>query len=404
MRIKSIKIVNYKGLQNVEMKDIPGFAVLVGANGSGKTTFIGVFDFLKDCLKENVRYALQKRSGFRQVVSRGHENESIRIEIKVQLDFEDEKKSRTVMYFLEIGEIDRKVSVIREILSFRRLGNRGAPFHFIDFRNGVGQAVSETEDSFDSKVDYSELGRDDYELDSPDILAIKALGQFKEFDAASQLRNLIENWNVSDFSIDKARLQSDSALAEHLSPKGDNLANYAQYLQEYHKEVFVEVVNKMSDRVPGVEEVIAEPREDGSVILKFRDKAFDRAFIGQTVSDGTIKMFAYLALLHDPDPHPLLCVEEPENQLYPTLLSVLAEEFESYAQRRRGEGQVFVTTHSPDFLNAVPLESIYWLEKKNGFSTLHRAKDSELLRSLVNEGDIPGWLWRQGFFDGANPQ
>ena len=84
-------------------------------------------------------------------------------------------------------------------------------------------------------------------------------------------------------------------------------------------------------------------------MLKFQDGAFEDPFLARYVSDGTIKMLAYLTLLYDPDPHPLLCVEEPENQLYPTLLWELAEEFRSYANRG---GQVFVSTHSPDFLNA----------------------------------------------------
>ena len=66
----------------------------------------------------------------------------------------------------------------------------------------------------------------------------------------------------------------------------------------------------------------------------------------------------YLILLYDPNPHPLLCVEEPENQLYPRLLPELAEEFRAYSERG---GQVFVSTHSPDFLNATQLQEVFWL-------------------------------------------
>ena len=112
-------------------------------------------------------------------------------------------------------------------------------------------------------------------------------------------------------------------------------------------------------------------------------------------------MFAYLVLLYDPKPHPLLAVEEPENQLYPELLYELVEEFRDYA--RRG-GQVLVSTHSPDFLNGVRLDEIYWLVKNDGFSTIRRASESELLISLVAEGDLPGALWKQGLFEGASPR
>ena len=116
------------------------------------------------------------------------------------------------------------------------------------------------------------------------------------------------------------------------------------------------------------------------------------------MSDGTIKMFAYLVLLYDPKPFPLLAIEEPENQLYPELLHELAEEFRDYA--RRG-GQVFVSTHSPEFLNGSRLDEIFWLERKGGFSSIQRASDNATLRALHREGDLPGALWKQGLFEGA---
>jgi predicted ATPase len=150
-----------------------------------------------------------------------------------------------------------------------------------------------------------------------------------------------------------------------------------------------------------VENVEARPTEDGRLVLRFQDGSFKDPFISRYVSDGTIKMFAYLVLLYDPRPHPLLAIEEPENQLYPELLHELVEEFRDYA--RRG-GQVFISTHSPEFLNSVRLEEIYWLVKRDGFSTARRASDSETLRNLVAEGDLPGTLWKQGLFEGAGPR
>jgi predicted ATPase len=112
-------------------------------------------------------------------------------------------------------------------------------------------------------------------------------------------------------------------------------------------------------------------------------------------------MFAYLILLYDPKPHPLLAVEEPENQLYPELMHELVEEFRAYA--RRG-GQVFVSTHSPEFLNGAKIDEVLWLVKRDGFTEVRKASDSEVLRSLVEAGDLPGTLWKQGLFEGAGPR
>ncbi len=175
----------------------------------------------------------------------------------------------------------------------------------------------------------------------------------------------------------------------------------AQYVFEHHRPVFDEVLSRMAERVPGIEKIEAAETEDGRIVLKFQDGSFKDPFVARYVSDGTIKMFAYLVLLHDPSPHPLLCVEEPENQLYPQLLGELAEEFRDYA--RRG-GQVFISTHSPDFLNAVKLDELFWLTKSNGFTVVKYGPEEELLQNLVEEGDLPGALWKQGFFEGADPR
>jgi predicted ATPase len=401
MRIHSVRVRNFKTLRDVHMREIPNFAVLIGANGTGKTTFIDVFGFLRDSLIHNVRTAVQKRAGFAQLVSRGRERECIEIELKVELDFAAKKK-RLVTYEVQIAEQDRKILVRRERLSWKR-GSYGRPFNFIDFTDGAGEAIPEGFDAFTEQTREEDLKREHQALDSPDILALKGLGQFKRFDAASQLRELIEGWSVSDFHISDARIEPDAAPAEHLSETGDNLALYAQFLNETHPAIFADLLRKMAERIPGIAEVAPEDTGDGRVLLRFRDAAFDKGFIARAVSDGTIKMFAYLALLADPDPHPLLCIEEPENQLYPSLLPILAEEFAAYAARRRNNAQVFVTTHSPDFLNAVPLGSIYWISKKDGFSVIDRAADDAQLQALIDVGDKPGWLWREGLFRGADP-
>jgi predicted ATPase len=187
---------------------------------------------------------------------------------------------------------------------------------------------------------------------------------------------------------------------EHLSETGDNLPRVAQYLYESHRDVFNEILTRMSQRVPGISGVEPELTQDGYLILRFRDGTFKTPFLDRYVSDGTIKMFAYLVLLHDPKPHPLLCIEEPENQLYPTLMSELAEEFRDYS--RRG-GQVMVSTHSPDLLNAIRLEEVYWLVKSGGVSAIRRAADDPQIKRYMDQGDKMGYLWKQGFFTGANP-
>lgn len=82
------------------------------------------------------------------------------------------------------------------------------------------------------------------------------------------------------------------------------------------------------------------------------------------------------------------------------LMIELIEEFRNYAIRG---GQVFVSTHSPDFVNGAQLNEIFWLVKDNGFTVARRASDDVNLVALAEAGDQPGALWKQGLFTGADP-
>jgi predicted ATPase len=395
MRLERLRLKNFKVFREEDVKNIPSFCVIVGANGSGKSTFFDVFAFLKRCLIGNVRSAVGGAAGFRQLVSRGYEHEAIEIELQFRMEIAG--ANRLVTYLLKVRLRDNMPVVEQEVLRYKR-SESGRPFHFIDFAYGEGQAVSNEEDF--NKPD-EELTREAQKLDSPDVLAIKGLGQFQRFKAANALRRLLESWHVSDLHIDDARgSKSADGYDEHLSVSGDNLQRVALRLKESHPKRFAAVLETMRLRVPGVTEIETEESSDARLLLRFRDGAFRDPFIDANVSDGTLKMFAYLVLLHDPKPFPLLCVEEPENQLYPKLLPELAEEFRDYA--RRG-GQVFVSTHSPDFLGAVELEELFWLVKRDGFTTIRRAKDDPLVTAQMREAGHLGYLWNEGFFDGADP-
>ena len=388
MQIENIEIENYRCFRRIALSDLPRMAVVVGANGSGKSSLFDMLSFLKDALAQNAASAVARRGGYRELVSRGQEG-PIGITVKFR-----ESGGRLATYRLEVGmEPSGRVVVEREVLSYRR-GQYGRPWHFVDFSRGSGMAIT-------NESVYGEEGaveeRADYALDDPSVLAIKGLGQFREFRVVSEFRSLIENWHISDFHIAEARPSAEAGYAEHLSTRGDNVAQVAQYIYENHRKEFDRVLDTMRRRVPGVSDVEAKPTEDGRLVLRFQDGSFKDPFIARYVSDGTIKMFAYLVLLYDPVPHPLLAVEEPENQLYPDLLRELVEEFRDYAKRG---GQVFVSTHSPDFLNGAELDEIFWMVKEDGFTSVRRASDDRLLKALVNEGDLPGALWRQGFFTG----
>lgn len=392
MRIEQIEIRNYGVFRNVKLTKLPSMTVLVGANGTGKSTLLDVFSFLKDALVGNATSAVARRGGFREIVSR-NQNGPVGISIQFR-----GSGGRLASYTLEVALKKGRVIVNREVLHYRRAVGSDRTWKLVDFSDGSGTAIT-------NESAYGEAGavehREPYVLADPSILAIKGLGQFREFRVVSEIRRLIENWHVSNIQVGDARRSVGAGYAEHLSARGDNVAQVAQYLFENHSERFKRVLSSMRSRVPGVVDIKAKRTEDGRLVLRFQDGSFKDPFIDRYVSDGTIKMFAYLILLNDPRPHPLLAVEQPENQLYPALLGELIEEFRDYALRG---GQAFVSTHSTDFLDGVKLDEVYWLEKAEGFSTIHRAQDHELLKSLVDSGDYLGDLWRKRLFGKVDPR
>lgn len=394
MKIESIRLKNFKAFKDTELKDIPNFCVFVGANGTGKSTIFSMFGFLRDAMTSNVNAALMRLGGsrgFSEVRSRNSIGP-----IEIELKFRDKDESPLTTYMLQINESRGKAFVEREILRYRR-GSSGQPWHFLDFSQGTGTAVT---NELESVKDVKDLDRETQTLKSPDLLAIKGLAQFERFPAVVALGNLIENWHISDFHISKARPEQEAGYAEHLSREGENLSLVIEYLFKNHFDIFERILELLKKRVPGISSIESKTTEEGRVLLKFQDGSFEDPFLARYVSDGTIKMLAYLTLLYDPQPHPLLCVEEPENQLYPKLLWELAEEFRAYANRGC---QVFVSTHSPEFLNATKLEEVFWLVKENGYTKIKSAKDDPQLKAYMDAGDQMGYLWEQGFFEGANP-
>ena len=397
MRIESITIENFKVFKETTVKDLSKMAVLLGTNGSGKTSFFDVFGFLSDSLQNNVTIALNRRGGFQEVITRGCNlnKDLIKFEIKFRNEQIGNEHSPLITYSIAIGYKHGKAFISREILKYRRGQRTGKPWHFLDFKQGVGYAISNEEEYGQEGVEEKRINQ---KVTSPDILAIKGLGQFEQFKAVSAFRSLLEKWYVSNFKIEYGRNIADTGISNHLSVTGDNLAQVTKYMYDYHKELFESILKKLPRRIPGINQVEAKETEDGRIILRFKDENFKDPFVARYVSDGTIKMFAYMILLHDPEPHPLLCIEEPENFLHPDLLLQLCEEIREYSERG---GQVFVSSHSPDFVNGLKLNELFFLVKVDGYTVIKAAKDDDTIKELSKDNNL-GWLWRNHYIQGAN--
>ena len=388
MHLERIEIRNYRCLRRTVLAGLPPLAILIGANGAGKSTLFEALGFLRESLTTNAAAAVARRGGLRELRTRGQSGP-----VAVTLKWR-ESGGRFATYRIEVAERDGRVVIRNEVLRYRR-GSHGRPWRFLAFSNGSGSAV--TNESAYGQEGVEEEHRD-FQLADPGVSAIKGLGPFRNFPVVSELRRTVENWRLPDTNFADARRGADAADADLLSTRSDEAAAAARFLYENRRDRFDRLLDAMRAGVPGLETIETSPTEDGRLNLRFHDRSFRDLFRHRQVSDGTMRMFAGLALLHDPRQQGLLAIETPEIHLHHRSLPRLAEECRFRA--RRGE-QVFVSTQSTDFLNGAELDEIFWFEKRDGVSTAHRASDHERLRSLHTEGDLPGAMWRQGLFPGA---
>lgn len=387
-RIEALKVRNFRALRDVEFRNLQPMTVLLGPNGSGKSTVFDVFAFLSECFETGLRRAWDARRRAKELKTRG-EKGPVAIEIK----YREKPRDSLITYQLEIDDHGRGPEVVKEVLQWRRGHQYGKPFKFLEYAHGQGRAIS---GEHPEKEDH----RSDIPLKSPDLLAVNALGQLKQHPRVAALRDFIMNWHVSYLSAGGMRGQPEAGPQERLSKSGDNLANVIQFLKEQHPELLEKIFRALRSRIPRVEKVIANEMDDGRLLLQIKDSPFSEPVLARFASDGTLKMLAYLVLLHDPAPSPFIGIEEPENFLHPRLLNELAEECRAACRRT----QLLITTHSPFFLNGLRPKEVYVLWRNESGHTQAECVDDILrVKDFMEQGAQLGDLWMEDHFRVGNP-
>lgn len=380
-RIEALSVRNYRVLRSVEFKALSPLTVLVGPNGSGKSTVFDVFAFLSECFTDGLRPALDRRNRLAELRSRGQAGPVV-IEIK----YREAPNNPLITYHLAIDEESGQPFVAEEWLQWKR-GSHGRPFRFLDFSRGSGQVVSgEMPDEDDERIPET--------LSSADLLAVNTLGQFTRHPRVLALRQFIIGWYLSYLAAEDTRAVPQAGPQHRLTRSGDNLPNVLQYLAEQHGERLDEILVRLAQRIPRLERVDTKILDDGRLLMRLKDAPFDEPVLARFASDGTLKMLAYLVVLMDPDPPPMIGIEEPENQLHPKLLSALAEE----CRAASADSQLVVTTHSPEFLDGIRPSELWALDRGNdGFAQLAHAAKNSTVMNMFNAGGRLGDLWMEGY-------
>jgi predicted ATPase len=417
-RIEGIRIRNYRSLRDVTLgklwstqeQPLTSISAVIGKNGVGKSTLFDALGFLADCLKLGVEEACDTRGrgGFERIRSRGVEGP-----ISFEVHYRQDADARPITYELSIDIDKSRPAVVEERLRQRRQGQSyGRPFSFLILARGEGYAwrgdavgiSAEDEPALLSAAQHASTPREEpaerefVQLSDPRRLGIATLGTLKQHERISAFRAFIEDWYLSYFTPDAARSLPLAGPQPHLNTHGDNLGNVVQFMEREQPDRLQSILDRIATKIPGVQKISTETTSDGRLLLRFNDRGFEDPFYAQQMSDGTLKVFAYLLLLEDPQPRPFICIEEPENGLYHKLLEALASELRSHTEQ--GGSQIFITTHQPYFVDALAPNEVWVLEKAaDGFSTIRRASDDPVIRAMVAEGLPLGGLWYSDYLD-----
>lgn len=426
--IEGFRVKNYGALKDITLgklwntqkaKPLNPLTVVIGKNGAGKSTIFDAFGFIADCLKLGVEEACfaRGRGGFEKIRSQEQTGP-----IEFEIYYKEDAKALPITYELSIN-VDNggKLYVEKERLRQRRKGQtkQGRPFSFLILNEGKGvvwkgnaegqqiiedkKAIDDLFASLKEPEQAEESAETEWvELDDNCKLGIATLGSLKQHPRISAFRRFIEGWYLSYFDPNAARELPKAGPQKHLNVKGDNIGNVVQYMErDINKERFKRILQRISEKIPGIGEISTHKDDySNNLYLLFKDKGFAVPFTHMQMSDGTLKVFAYLLLLEDPDPPPFICIEEPENGLYHKLLETLALEFREHATGKKERSQIFVTTHQPYLVDALNPEEVWVMEKGyDGFSAIHRASDNQIVKSMVEEGQPLGSLWYSDYLD-----
>lgn len=411
--IQGFRIKNFRALKDIQLgklstsqqeEALTPFTAVIGKNGVGKSTLFDAFGFLADCLKLGVEEACDSgnRGGFSRIHSQGCEGP-----IEFEVYYKQDAASRPITYEFSIDlDRDKRPYVLKERLRQRRQGqSRGRPFSFLILNEGKGwvwvggsEGIDEEETHLNNAQEMPET--EEIELDDKRKLGIATLGTLTKHPRISDFRKFIEGWYLSYFTPDSARSLPLAGPQKHLNVHGDNLGNVVQFMEREHKDRFKKILRQIANKIPGIHKIDTEKTSDGRLLLRFNDKGFTDPFYAQQMSDGTLKVFAYLLLLEDPSPPSFICVEEPENGLYHQLMEVLAREFREHATGKKGGSQILITTHQPYLVDQLAPEELWILEKgDDGFATVKRASDSVIVKNMVEQGLPLGALWYSDYLE-----
>lgn len=389
---------NFLSLKDVDVS-LGDLNVLVGPNGSGKTNFLNIFRFIGDIARSDLAPAIDAFSGFDSLIFRGA---SSRAQRRIELHLEgvmteyahdNALDEYTLKFWSPVA--GKTFAIIRtEEVVLKRKSGRGRR---ITLSGGKVDVVDITTSNAQTKP----ARKLDVQEESSGLAILRRLGEAYAAPQIESIAQIFETLRLFDVSVVAARRPSTTVRSEKLNADASNIAAFLVYLKEEHPESFELVRDDVAFVLPGFQDFQFHSLggADNAVRLDIKESPLTGATPLARASFGTIRAIALFAMLHDPNPPRLTCLEEVDHGLHPHALDRLVDRLREASTRT----QIIVATHSPALVNRLKPEEliVFQRDPQTGATVRPDCSAAEIRQMEEASGLGLGELWFSGAIGGV---
>lgn len=396
-----VEIENFLSFRDVTI-DFAELSVLVGPNASGKTNLLKLFKFLGDTARTDLMPALETFGGISNLLFAGERrNSTVRISVDAKITKHANDRASD-KYELRMTERPwpgsakglRTYIARNEKFVFKRVSGPGRRITL----NGSSIVVTPTQRDHSTAPIQGAVQKMKVQPQSAGLATLRRLGQNVDASQVDELATLFERLRVFDVTVSSVRAPSVGPPSKELNADASNIGCYLAYLYAEHPDVFASLVEDLKQIVPGLRELIVTQHSDG-FLIELQEAGLKRRTSLRQASFGTIRSIALFAMLHDPEPPKLTCVEEIDHGLHPYALDVLVDRMRTASLRT----QLIVATHSPALVNRLSPGELIVFERnaETGETRIPKVDENEVAEMERASGLRLGELWFSGLLGGV---
>ncbi|GAA4972585.1 AAA family ATPase [Kineococcus glutinatus] len=396
-----LKAKNFRSLRDVDLA-LGAVNVLVGPNGAGKSNLLDVIQFLGDSVRLDIVGAVQKRGGFDRVLFRGKRTgrrREVQIGIEAAVTKNSNRKSATDNYDLSFSSVRIVNPRTKEL---RRMGIRREESFLFKRTTGPGRRINLTGSDLTVITGEEETRKLDLSEGTLALATLPRLGPTEGGEQVGALADLFASFRVFDVDVMRAREPSIDDESDDLKDDASNLSAFLRYLKRHHSDVFDQLLRDARQFIPGLESL--DFIDVGGTTDATYVALIESGLEGHTplvdASYGSIRALALLALLYDPNPPRLTCIEEIDHGLHPYVLDRLVELIRGASKKT----QFIIATHSPSLVNRLRAEELVVCQRGDEGESLVPAIDPRVVREMEDAGGGElglGELWFSGVLGGV---